>query len=560
MYRAPEAECYICRGTGLDRGHINSIRFHTEEEQASYFIGKSIHHLQGLSQIRFWKGVMRLELVPNRAVPYDYLMFRNIPNGTEVESKWMYAFIDTLEYVNERCVEVTFTMDWIQTYFVLVSKNCPAAWCIRQHSPDDILYHNTQPEPLSTGYIYKQKAVPGWSNFGVEPLVDNDGNFVNWSPVIVIPKTDASVNQLIDGIPNGVEYIWGFNWKWYNDILNEMNEDAKNAVIDIFMFPNYLLNKEPGQEQKRYIQRVKMPGMGFNPWKEQFDWEPKNNKLYSYPYCYISVKGGNQSNMNYYMEHFFPLPENGEAEFHIYGSMSSNPQFICVPVQYNGVINEDEGHKGENFQAAITMRGTPKVPWVTDQYKVYLAQSESQLAMQNVSMQFQDEQNKINLGMSVGGSLLEMLTGVGLYQGAKGIYDAGNSFIANDLQLMAQQAVLNDAKNMSNTVSNYGTNNIFYSCGEYGFRALYTFCDEEYARIADNYFTVFGYAQNKIRRPNFFTRKKFSYFKYAGFALKQDVKIPDAARSQWMEVMKNGVTFWNPDAVIGNYNVDNGVL
>lgn len=539
--RTQEAECYLIRGCGLDRAHNHTFRFKSREEQSRYFKSKASHHFTAMSHIRVWGSRIR---VPHNALGlfrFDYLMFRNSQQNESLNpGRWWYAFIDSAEYVNEETTEIIFTIDWIQTFLEEAISFRPAAFCIRQHSPDDILFENTAPEPVSTGGMYNQIPVPGWSNIGIEAKVDNDGNFVNWAPVIVKPKGDASFQrEMIDGIPASVDYVWGLNWDWYEAILKEMNEDAKNSIIDIFMYPVYLLNRN-----KRYEQSVPLPGINFNPW-EQDEWQPHNNKLYTYPFCFTTVKAGNQGSIEYRSEFFSGSTE--VAKFHIYGTMGSVPQFLCVPVNYGKVTNADAGHVNENFQAALTLTGVPKVPWITDSYKVWLAQKESQVALQNIDM----ERRLIFNPLSTGINMLQNLASGNVGGLSQSLIRASDT----NYSVYAQQAQLEDAKNMSNVVSNYGSSEIYYKCGEYGFRALYTYVKEEYARKADAYFDVFGYAVNRVRRPNFFARRHYSYFQYAGFNLPQGHDIPDSARTEWQNVMQKGITFWDTDVNIGDYSV-----
>lgn len=549
-YRTPDAECYIIKSSGIDRSHCHSYRFRTREEQSKFWINKNVGHFADLSEIRIYDGAIRVKKNADDRYYADYVMFRNYADDKNMVTKgrWFYAFIDSIQYLNDAAMQINYTIDWIQTYFTEVAGNPPYSYCVRQHSTKDTLYHNLQKEPVSSGDVYMNTAVSGWSNMGVEAAVDDDGTFVNWAPVVVAPKSDVTVNDLVDGIPNAVEYYWGFSKKWFNDLLNQFDESAKESIIDIFMYPVYLLNKTSGVGEKRFIQKIPLPNKTNNPWKK-YGFTPKNNKLYTYPFCYLTVTGANQGGHEYRNEYF----EDGtnEAEFRIYGTLGNTPQFICVPVNYGGVTNADKNHLGENFHEAVVMQGAPKVPWITDQYKVWLAQHETTYALNQIALERDRALNPLMSMYNIGKSLLG--------GNAFGAFESGVQGAMNDMSYDSRQAEMMDAENMALKSSNYGANSIYYKCGEYGFRAMVTHCPKEFATMADDYFTCFGYAVNNIIKPNFFARENFCYMKYTGFDTAVKFAMPEPARLEWQKVMANGITFWNPGTTIGDYSVENGV-
>lgn len=76
---------------------------------------------------------------------------------------------------------------------------------------------------------------------------------------------------------------------------------------------------------------------------------------------------------------------------------------------------------------------------------------------------------------------------------------------------------------------------------------------EEYARIIDNYFSMFGYKVCRLRVPNISARPSWNFVKCSAVTLTG--AIPADAEELIMNVFKKGVTFWK--TTFGNYSANN---
>ena len=76
---------------------------------------------------------------------------------------------------------------------------------------------------------------------------------------------------------------------------------------------------------------------------------------------------------------------------------------------------------------------------------------------------------------------------------------------------------------------------------------------EEYARIADNYFSMFGYKVCVLKVPNIGTRPSWNYVKCSTVTITG--AIPADAEELIVSVLKKGVTFWKTS--FGNYTANN---
>ena len=84
-------------------------------------------------------------------------------------------------------------------------------------------------------------------------------------------------------------------------------------------------------------------------------------------------------------------------------------------------------------------------------------------------------------------------------------------------------------------------------------------------RIYDDYFTMFGYAVNKLKKPNFLQastrRPAYNYCKTAGANITSKTSASNSVPSQALADIKrafnNGVCWWEVLANVGNYDLSN---
>ena len=81
---------------------------------------------------------------------------------------------------------------------------------------------------------------------------------------------------------------------------------------------------------------------------------------------------------------------------------------------------------------------------------------------------------------------------------------------------------------------------------------------QEYAKIIDGYFDMFGYKVCRVKAPNKAHRSRYWYTKTI------DVNIDGAIPNKDMQVIKeaynNGITFWRNGNEIGNYSLSNNIV
>ena len=81
---------------------------------------------------------------------------------------------------------------------------------------------------------------------------------------------------------------------------------------------------------------------------------------------------------------------------------------------------------------------------------------------------------------------------------------------------------------------------------------------QEYAKIIDNFFSMYGYKVNNVKIPNIFGRKNWNYVKTLGSNIEGD--IPQNDLQEIKNMFDSGVTFWHNSNTFLDYSKENNIL
>ena len=115
--------------------------------------------------------------------------------------------------------------------------------------------------------------------------------------------------------------------------------------------------------------------------------------------------------------------------------------------------------------------------------------------------------------------------------------------------------------NRSGGSQGYGATSVYR--GEYGFRFYSVTCREEFAKLIDKYFDMFGYKINRVQVPNIKARPYYTYVKTKGSTILGN--MPSDSVREIRQIFDRGVTFWNIisceafDSTVGDYSELNNV-
>ena len=269
----PDSEIYLLKNIPFTPDYRNTGLFANKESQGAIMQTRAFYHAQNCTYVRE-TGRIRLEIPIAQAWQCNYIMYRN----TNFYNKWFYAFVTAVNYVNNETSEFTFQLDIMQTFlFDYTEKPC---FIERQHTPSDPLGGNILPEGIDIGEL-----IEGWHD--TLPVTKN--NFY------VLATFDKQLNNYNGGIQNNIYSGLCINeFSTAAEVTTFINSATSanklSGIVGIFQ----AINAGTTQTINITLDRSKMFG----------GYVPVNNKLYSYPYCFLQVFDNNGGMANFRWEYF----------------------------------------------------------------------------------------------------------------------------------------------------------------------------------------------------------------------------------------------------------------
>ena len=523
----PQSTVYICSGVKLDNRYTHTIYWDSLTDQQEYFAGKVVRTFPAYTFLRK-KWSIKVGATMEDALDWSYLYFRN---GT---GKFMYYFINTVEYVNDATVELFLELDVMQTYardYTMLQ-----AFVERNHVADDTFGFHLVDEGLETGELVTR----GTLDVDLSAMCILVQSTVNLNDTNDATYDKQADGGLIGGVYNGCG-VYAYHAESAEQItidIQSMDTLSKtDAVVAMWMYPKRLVKISDTQtmadvgiaaQGRPYVVKgIKSDNL---PWEYERpkvigDFTPNNNKVLCYPYSFLYVTNNAGETAVLPFEFF------GDPEFPVFrltGAISPDGGVRLYPLNY----------KGEQYayEHGVNLPGFPSCSWNSDTYKLWLAQNQAQhsLAMASAGAQ---------IVAGVAGAV--MTGGIGGVMGAGSVI-GGMSTIAN---ILAQK------KDMSiqppQARGNYSTS-INMSAGFQTFTIMRKSITVEYARIIDGFFDMYGYKINAVMTPRRKVRKHWTYLKTQNAAISGAINSEDKVHIE--SILDNGITFWVNGDNIGNYS------
>ena len=535
----------------------NQLTFANADAQFNYFNSLPKIEIEEISYQRHSSSIFFPAHIDN-LLEYNYVMYQN----NNYNSKWFYAFITGMRYINDYNTEIFISTDVFQTWQFNITWKKSFIEREMLNPFDDDGTGNLQPEGLETG----------------EYVVTNTYDIDALYPVAVVaytrnPKEDGLTEEtpvsqgvIANGIPNGM-YFCFVSLNGVQGVLNTINSSGHgDAVMTVFTIPacaiigfsGWTLEDIKSGVLKWLVADFKALSTNINipsaPLKLD-GYEPRNKKLLSYPYTYLAFNPANGSSKVFKYENFL----NGIVSFSLQSEINQNPSAVFIPKNYRKA-GED------SLQDAVTLSGYPVLGWITDYYNTWLAQNSKIIELQN----WQEEYTyNNNLGLS-NAELLQNVTGAfssALGKNLSGVASAGvNTALTINNQKMLNQnhgqyiqmqlAIKEQHKMLPNTGSLASSNAtlIGYNKITKNIFTRYTI-KKEFAEQLDNYFDMFGYLTNNVKLPNLNNRPNWNYIKTIGANITGN--IPQENLEDLKNIFDSGVTLWHNPATFLDYSKNN---
>lgn len=513
-YIVPNSTVQFFPDLGLSANYENSLYFASVSDKDTYFSGITpITTVSSVSYVRENQGVIRVERPMSTMYNVGYMRYKN----TSFENKWFYAFVTKVNYINNITTEVEFEIDVLMTWqgaFTL--RQC---FIERQHTPADVIGGNIVEENLETGdYVVETYSKTECFNdykIAIYQAVDDSGN----------PPIGLEYGGVYSGVYVHIETSATGASAHIQSLMN--NTATKDSIIMIQMIPAHF---DPGDEgsstptQDRFLIDT--------PYDSIDGYIPKNKKLFTYPYKMLTVYNTEGEAANFRYEFFGGKPNitnnTHTCGFVMRGVVGPQTQITMIPENYKGL--------SINYNERLNMVQFPQCAWSVDTYRAYIAQLQSGLGVSLVSSAMQ-----AGVGYLLGNPI-NVASGVG-------------SAVAQVSNLVATKA-LHPPMPIQSKGSQ--TNDLMVGMKTKDFYFYRMSITQEYARIIDHYFDMYGYAIKAHSTPNMHTRERWTYVKTIGCSIDGNLPADDARQIE--NIFDAGVRFWTNHTNIGNYSLSNNPL
>lgn len=582
----PSTTLRLLQRVPLDRTYHNTVR-HTGNSTASILAAQKAYFEQFASSAFTLENLSYQRMESTFRVPFDadtcrrfnYLMYLNTGYGAgSTFNRWVYAFIDDVTYINDATCDIRFTIDLIQTYYTdFTIRSC---FVDREHSEDDIFGKHIVKEDITGGGKFPQnvlnhyyslrlftvyvtylpnitdtksdigsqhasfKRIHGWQDEdranntpGTWTVQTRDAGASSVGTNYAARITNGIYNpfQTISYVADGAEILSQNKLYFLTAKINEIG----GKIVNIALVPNDYFgdsDKDTFQYTRKGHNYFESIRRGEEPISK---YVPVNNKLYTSQYTNIDIRDNAGNSKEYSPEFLVTINPTAKIVPEVDTNVNITLELSDYP-EYQGVVTV-EGYLDESDNAMYTDISITS-PWTEDNYTSYINRG---LPADCISV----------LGSAVGsgikGAASGGLPGATVGAGAAAVTGIA-SVIGNTVSAQRRQ---------DNTTGSYSKGSGVRKKHWLGLQVYENRISAEDAKIIDDYFTMYGYAVREVKTPNLFKldaklRPKWNYLKTMSANVVPATTTSGLTASAMQDIANifdNGITYWEPDAVMGDY-------
>ena len=544
----PQGSIYLCK-TKLEADYKNQLTFSNVQAQETYFNSTIFKTFTDYTYIK-QDSVINIGEPIDTILGCNYLFYRN----TGFTNKTFYCFITRMEYVNENCTKVYIETDVFQTYQFDIVYN--ASFIQREHTNNDTIGANTYPEDFETGeYIINSQYV--------DPTMDdvfNDTCYVLGANVEYVFDTsttpfDYAGGGSYNGVYSGVTYYY-FSKSAQAGINNALKQFAKKGQVDtitgLFIVPKVLAPAVADGGQVTNSATPVSYNISFAKTYGLQGYNPRNNKLKVYPYCYVLCNNMAGSTNIYRYEDF----SNSNCTFTVKGVLCPGASIRLTPTNYKGIASNDN--------ESLMLGKFPICNYSVDMYTNWLTQNSVNVPgwgtmtgdeMKLTSAYLNKEIGKAEGIGSILGSILTLNVG--------GVLGGYADLMKNDVSSMVNigQAMISQKQHSlipPSTRGDLNSGDVITADSKNNFRFYRMSIKSEYAQKIDQYFDMFGYTTNLVKTPNITGRRNWNYVKTLECNFEGD--IPQAYLQKIRDIFNTGITLWHNPSTMLDYSQINDIV
>lgn len=496
----------------------NQLTFANVSDQLEYFLSVPHIEIENCSYQRK-DNIIRFPAHIDTLLNYNYVMYKN----NNYSNKWFYAFIENMTYNNDGLTDIKIKQDVFQTWqFDLVYKKM---FVEREHVNDDTIGKHTIPENLELGeYICDQ-------------IIYNN-QLDDFKYIVRVTEWTSGENKPYATNYGGVMGAGGaYICDTASEVVSAVNAYAQagksDAIIGVYMCPSVLITNTSGSAQYSGQSSPNIFQQLIDKPATLNSYTPKNKKLLTFPYCFLNVSNNNGSNNAYQYELFNEYDEYpNKCIFNIKGVPTIGASVKLVPSNYKNTQetnNEEEGLMAGKF---------PTLSWSNDEYINWLTQ------------------NSVNIGLGVTSNLMTIAGGLGMIASGGGALAGASAVVSGGMGIANTMGQIYEHSLTPNSARGNINGGDINTCSQKnGFFFYKMSIKQEYAKIIDDFFSMFGYKVNEVKIPNIMGRENWNYVKTIDANI--TANIPQEDLQEIKDIFNNGVTFWHNPRTFLDYAQSN---
>ena len=529
----PQSTVTLCK-TKLENDYKNTLNFSNLAAQTSYFNGLTDQLDVTENDYTYIRkdNVITVGYPYDQLIGYNYLYYTN----TGFTNKRYYCFINKIEYVSENSTKLYIETDVIQTYmFNLTYNQC---YVEREHVADDSIGANTVPELLETG----------------EYIINGTDYIMYDTSANVCISVSSTVNTglyhagttMYNNVFSG-EFLYTFdNPEQARNFLDIFDQAGQGEAINsVYMIPGTLFNKLSKISHTdtsygitctyyvvmgtsgNFIEQQKTVAMNTS----LNGYTPKNKKLLCYPYNYLEIDNNNGASAVYHFEQFV----NHAPSFQVAGAITPGCSIMCYPLNYNLKTDDHILSTGMlySYNDGIPGGKYPVGSWRSDIYTNWLTQTCANRSF---------------------GLIKDSISAIG--SAAMGNPAGAMNSVSNIFGTAVE--VYQHSLTPYQTKGNTNCGDVTFAIRQTMFAIKNKCIKQEYARIIDGFFNLFGYKVNRLKVPQFTSRTNWNYVKTIDSNMEGDIPQEDLQKIR--SIFDNGVTFWHNPATMLDYTQNNTIV
>lgn len=481
----------------------------------------------------------------------NYVMYLN-----STSNKYYYAFITKMEYINEGMTNIYIETDVMQTWLCDKDYHVNYSFVEREHVDDDTIGKHTYPEGLETG-DYVINNVVKWE----DSLYD----------FMVCVGTTVDLNnglsnvggELYGGLYSGVKYYM-VNYRQAGEITKTLAKEGKvDALVAMFACPSNFVDFR--EVSGGYAEVITSMASKVQPWQNKADdidgnyvyrtdkivkpttfgsyTQIKNNKLFTYPYCYLNMTNGCGGNAIYKYELFKDTTydevyDGYPCDFEIHSTICPSLSGFLVPLNYNG--------SKKNYQERLQMGKYPICAWSSDIFTNWLTQNGVNIATGIIS-------GTAQASLGIASVIAAPATGGASVAMGVGIATSGFAQISSTIGEIYQRELVPPQAEGQLTSAD-----VAYSSQQLTFIGLQMAIKPEMAQIIDDYFTMYGYKVCRVKKPLTKHRARYWFTKTIDVHIDGNIPVEDLEKIK--AVYNKGFTYWIDRDNIGDYSISNNII